>query len=457
MSLSTSEAATCRYSTMPGVAYSSMTNTFSTTGSFNHAQLITGLANGQSYNYYVRCVDQAGNANTNDYAISFSVSALGNFGRPASDVITGWSGTATPHWDKLDETVIDDSDSIRTGFAAGAETEEIKLSPVAVPPSRTGHILRVRAATENSANTLSYELRQGTTVIASTAHSLPRLSNKSTDNFTLTTAQANAITDYSDLRVRLTANTQSGRTHLYWIEFEVPAGSDTTPPSLSSGSPTGSLAAGTTQTTLSLSTDEAATCRYSATAGTAYSSMTNMFSATGGTSHSTLVTGLSDGNTYNYYVRCIDSSSNANTNDFTISFSVSTQQTCSDGTAQNTCSVNQPLLCDSNLNLVSSCTTCGCPSGRQCDTGTGSCIMAGSYNRLTFTGRIIRNNAAQTACSSCTLTIGLGGVTNTTTTATDGSFTLPLYVSAAPGSYLFDVTIDTGTQAFSFRKRGIVS
>src|SRR5438093_102720 len=51
------------------------------------------------------------------------------------------------------------------------------------------------------------------------------------------------------------------------------SGSDTTPPGRSDGSPTGTLPAGTTSATLSLTTDEAATCRYSTTAGVAYSRM----------------------------------------------------------------------------------------------------------------------------------------------------------------------------------------
>ena len=41
----------------------------------SHSQLLTGLVNGTSYNYYVRCQDGSGNTNTNDYAISFSVSS----------------------------------------------------------------------------------------------------------------------------------------------------------------------------------------------------------------------------------------------------------------------------------------------------------------------------------------------------------------------------------------------
>jgi len=97
---------------------------------------------------------------------------------------------------------------------------------------------------------------------------------------------------------------------------------DTTSPTRSNGSPTGELPAGTTQITLSLTTNENAICRYSTTPNIPYSKMTNTFSNTGKTSHSTTITGLSSSNTYNYYIKCIDTSGNANTDDYAISFSI---------------------------------------------------------------------------------------------------------------------------------------
>ena len=97
---------------------------------------------------------------------------------------------------------------------------------------------------------------------------------------------------------------------------------NTTPPILSNEQPTGTLAAGTTQATLSVVTNENATCRYSLTAGVAYANMTNTFSATGGTTHNTLVTGLSNGQTYTYYVRCQDSGNNPTTSDLPITFAI---------------------------------------------------------------------------------------------------------------------------------------
>ena len=93
------------------------------------------------------------------------------------------------------------------------------------------------------------------------------------------------------------------------------------PPARSNGQPAGALPSGTTQTTLGLTTDEAATCRYSTQAGVAYASMTNTFTTTGTTTHSTTLSGLVS-QSYSFYVRCADALGNANTNDFLIAFSV---------------------------------------------------------------------------------------------------------------------------------------
>jgi hypothetical protein len=105
------------------------------------------------------------------------------------------------------------------------------------------------------------------------------------------------------------------------IVFSVANPGDTTPPVRSNGQPTGVLAAGTTQTNLSLATNENAICRYGTVAGTAFTSMVNTFSTTGGTAHSTAINGLVNGGTYTYYVRCQDASGNANPDDFAITFS----------------------------------------------------------------------------------------------------------------------------------------
>ena len=100
---------------------------------------------------------------------------------------------------------------------------------------------------------------------------------------------------------------------------------DTAPPVITNGAPAGQLPSGTMQATLSVDTDEPASCRYSPTPGSMYSSMANGFSTTAGTSHAALVSGLVDGAVYSFFVRCLDSSANVNQVDYPITFSITVQ------------------------------------------------------------------------------------------------------------------------------------
>jgi hypothetical protein len=115
---------------------------------------------------------------------------------------------------------------------------------------------------------------------------------------------------------------------------------DNTAPVRSAGTPTGTQTVGTTSANLTLTTGESATCKYSTSSGVAYASMTNTFGTTGGTSHSQTISSLSDGNSYNYYVRCIDGASNANSSDYSISFSVASPGSPT-VTAQSASSIGQ--------------------------------------------------------------------------------------------------------------------
>ncbi|MBI2664469.1 fibronectin type III domain-containing protein [Candidatus Woesearchaeota archaeon] len=98
-------------------------------------------------------------------------------------------------------------------------------------------------------------------------------------------------------------------------------GADFTPPVRSNGQPSGSFPPYTTDVTISLNTDENATCRYSDAAGTNYAAMSGLFGTTGQLSHSELLTGLGAG-AVSKYVRCSDSEGNANNDDFVISFTI---------------------------------------------------------------------------------------------------------------------------------------
>jgi hypothetical protein len=85
MRVTTNENATCRYSTAPNIVYSLMPAAFTTTGATTHSTMVSGLVDGQTYYRYVKCIDSAGNADTSDATVTWSIGATG-------------SGTATLDW-----------------------------------------------------------------------------------------------------------------------------------------------------------------------------------------------------------------------------------------------------------------------------------------------------------------------------------------------------------------------
>ena len=98
------------------------------------------------------------------------------------------------------------------------------------------------------------------------------------------------------------------------------------------GQPTGTLPIGTTQTTLSVETNESATCRYATSPGVTYASMSHVLtSGEDSLTHSTLVTGLTDSKSHIYYVRCRDNNGNVNTSDYVTSFAVGTEAPADSG------------------------------------------------------------------------------------------------------------------------------
>lgn len=120
-----------------------------------------------------------------------------------------------------------------------------------------------------------------------------------------------------------------GSNVLQKVAYDVPPPlpTDVTPPVRSGGSPTGNLNAGATQADLKVTTNENSTCKHSSTAGTAYDTISASFTTTDNLNHTANVTGLANGKTYNYYVRCKDTAGNVNADDYQITFSVAVPDT----------------------------------------------------------------------------------------------------------------------------------
>ena len=212
----------------------------------------------------------------------------------------------------------------------GTGTYNSNLYSAAVPDTTAPVISSISAGTPSQTTaTITWttdeaadsQVQYGTTVSYGTATTLDATLTTS-HSVALSGLTASTLYYYRVLSRDASTNlaTSAGQT------FMTSAVPDTTAPVLSAGSPTGLLTT-TTSATLTLSTNEAATCRYSTTASTIYTSMTGAFDSTGGATHSTSVSGLQPSTPYIYYVRCVDSAANATTSDYTISFTTATTRT----------------------------------------------------------------------------------------------------------------------------------
>jgi len=106
------------------------------------------------------------------------------------------------------------------------------------------------------------------------------------------------------------------------ISFSISEESDTEAPIISNGSPSGTLAAGSTETDISVDTNEDASCRYSTSANVAYADMSGNFSSSDKRRHVAHISALVSGQSYKYFVRCQDIAGNANSHDYSIVFDV---------------------------------------------------------------------------------------------------------------------------------------
>ncbi len=156
------------------------------------------------------------------------------FARPSSDVTVGlW--TTAPLYASIDEVSYDDLDNITSSKNPTADICEVGLSSVTDPLNSSGHIIRYRAKTNVQSGMIVY-LMQGATTIAS--QTPPLTTSFQTFTYTLTAVEADSITNYTDLRLRFSADGKANTNqYVSWAEFEVP-GADTTPPTITIDVPT---------------------------------------------------------------------------------------------------------------------------------------------------------------------------------------------------------------------------
>lgn len=290
----------------------------------NIAQNCTDGFNGtfessSDYNISSLATDAPGSNSKNSTTVSFVDASGGDFHLSSSDTSAKDSGANLSSDSYVSFTTDIDGETRSGAWDIGADetsggvptdtsppTIPINLSATAISSSQIN--LSWTASTDNTAVTGYKIYRNGAQINSSAVNSYPDAGLSASTIYIYTVSAYDAVGNNSTQSSSIQETTQSI--------------ADTTPPVRSSGSPAGALSVTTTSATLSLSTNENATCKYSTSANTVYSSMANTFSTTGSASHSETITGLISGTNYNYYVRCQDVSGNANTDDYVISFSV---------------------------------------------------------------------------------------------------------------------------------------
>jgi hypothetical protein len=138
---------------------------------------------------------------------------------PDGDWVVGaWtteSGGGAPLYTHINEAVFDDTTWIQSELTPSNSAYEMTL-PTFTDPTGRRHILDYRfrkSATGGEQIDLTFEYRQGTTVIASITHvniDTDAALSATAANISLTDAQVAQITNYPDIRVRINANKISG-------------------------------------------------------------------------------------------------------------------------------------------------------------------------------------------------------------------------------------------------------
>ena len=92
ISVTTNEAATCKFDTSSSASYDNMANGMDGAESTTHSKGIGGLSSSTKYTYYVKCLDAYNNAMTTGTSISFTTSSSGSSGGSGGGSSSGSAG-----------------------------------------------------------------------------------------------------------------------------------------------------------------------------------------------------------------------------------------------------------------------------------------------------------------------------------------------------------------------------
>lgn len=145
---------------------------------------------------------------------------MAQFARPDADTTIGnfqdQAGGTTNIFQGIDEVGASDADYIRSPASPVNEVYVCRLSDVVDPVSSSNHIMRMRTAVDQASQEsldFTQQLRQGYTnegaqgtLIASQSRTGVTSTSFTTSTYTLSGAEADAITDYTALFFRFLVN-----------------------------------------------------------------------------------------------------------------------------------------------------------------------------------------------------------------------------------------------------------
>lgn len=146
---------------------------------------------------------------------------MAQFARPTTDTTNdgGWTdqgGGSTNLFQAIDEVTASDADYIRTALVPTSDVYVTELTNLTDPLSSAGHTIRWRRGKDAASGATineTVQLRQGYTnegspgTLIATAASAAATPDSFTDtSYTLSGAEADAITDYTSLFLRFLAN-----------------------------------------------------------------------------------------------------------------------------------------------------------------------------------------------------------------------------------------------------------
>lgn len=346
LSVTTNEAAYCNYNQNTDVAFGDMSDSFTRDlARRTHTATISGLTDGTTYRYYVRCQDDpAGRENPSGYLIAFSVAAPSN-ALPIALFTTAPTTGTTPLTIAVDASGSTDPDGsiVQYRWTWGDFSLPDTIGPVTAVQvySNPGtYTVTLRVVDDQGGSSTA------TQTITVSTNTPPPPPPPTTGGICIAACSLDTDCFGTD------TCGPSG--------YCIAAGSGGPGPVRDNGTvtsldgtiispPAASFPSTTTRVIMSLTTDVNATCQYSSVADTLYDdSSMSQFTSSGSTNHSIMISGLGGLPTqtynYNYFARCRDTQTGeVNTVDYPISFSIG-GATLSSGPNPYLCMVNESFV-----------------------------------------------------------------------------------------------------------------